>query len=296
VKAFYVGHHPQQNPRTTILRPSDQCLTATASTPTTRARVAGLEFDRLCEAEVVQYITKASQLGRGGWVLTPNIDICRHIHRDPAARALVESATLVVPDGMPLLWASKLRGDALVNRVTGSSLIFSLSSAAACGGQSIYLLGGTPGVPELAGRELSRRYPDLKVAGADAPPLGFDETVDAVEAVRERLLLAAPDIVYVGLGFPRQERLIMQLAPSLPGAWFVACGAAIPIAAGALRRAPGWMQRFGLEWMFRLLIEPRRLFRRYVVDDLPYAVGLLASCAAERIRTRLSVVIASRSS
>ena len=255
----------------------------------TRARVAGLEFDRLCEAEVVRYITEASQLGRGGWVATPNIDICRQARRGPAVRALVESATLIVPDGMPLLWASRLRGDRLVDRVTGSSLIFSLSSAAACGGRSVYLLGGEPGVPELAGRELARRYPGLKVAGADAPPPGFDETADAVEAVRERLLLAAPDIVYVGLGFPKQEMLITQLAPSLPRAWFVACGAAIPIAAGALPRAPGWMQRCGLEWMFRLLAEPRRLFRRYLVHDLPYAVGLLTSCVAERIRARLAL-------
>lgn len=259
----------------------------TTGGPTTRARVAGLEFDRLRETEVVRYITEASEFGRGGWVATPNIDICRQARRDPAVRDLVESATLVVPDGMPLLWASRLRGDRLVERVTGSSLIFSLSSAAARGGRSVYLLGGDAGVPELAGSELAHRCPGLKVAGTDAPPRGFDETADAVAAVRERLLLAAPDIVYVGLGFPRQERLITELAPSLPRAWFVACGAAIPFAAGALPRAPTWLQRSGLEWMFRLLTEPRRLFRRYLVHDLPYAIGLLVSCAAERIRACL---------
>jgi len=261
----------------------------TTSDSMTRARVAGLEFDRLCEEEVVRYITESSRLGRGGWVATPNIDICRQTRRDPAARALVESATLIVPDGMPVLWASQLSGDRLVERITGSSLIFSLSDAAARGGQSVYLLGGEPGVPDLAGRELARRYPGLKVAGADAPPPGFEQTADAVLAVRERLLLAAPDIVYVGLGFPRQERLITQLMPSLPSAWFVACGAAIPIAAGTRSRAPSWMQRSGLEWMFRLLSEPRRLFRRYVVHDVPYAVGLLASCAAERTRAHLPI-------
>jgi N-acetylglucosaminyldiphosphoundecaprenol N-acetyl-beta-D-mannosaminyltransferase len=261
----------------------------TASGSMTRVRVADLEFDRLCEEEVVRYITESSRLGRGGWVATPNIDICRQARRDPAARALVESATLIVPDGMPLLWASQLSGDPLIERVTGSSLIFSLSDAAARGGQSVYLLGGEPGVPDLAGRELARRYPGLKVAGADAPPPGFEQTAGAVLAVRERLLLAAPDIVYVGLGFPRQERLITQLVPSLPSAWFVACGAAIPMAAGTLSRAPCWMQRSGLEWMFRLLGEPRRLFRRYVVHDVPYAVGLLVSCAAEGTRARLSI-------
>jgi N-acetylglucosaminyldiphosphoundecaprenol N-acetyl-beta-D-mannosaminyltransferase len=237
---------------------------------------------------VVCHIIEASQFGRGGWVATPNIDICHQASRDPSACAMVKSATLVVPDGMPLIWASRICGDRLVERVSGSSLIFSLSSAAAQGGQSVYFLGGEPGVPNLAGEELARRYPGLKVAGVDAPPVGFDKTADGVMAVRERLLLAAPDIVYVGLGFPKQERLITQLAPALPGAWFIACGAAIPFAAGVLSRAPTWMQRSGLEWMFRLISEPRRLFRRYIVRDLPYALSLLAVCAVKRIRISIA--------
>jgi N-acetylglucosaminyldiphosphoundecaprenol N-acetyl-beta-D-mannosaminyltransferase len=269
------------------MRGSSPNLPATTPGPSGRAGLAGLEFDRLAETEVVRQIIDASQAGRGGWVATPNIDICRQTRRDPAARALVRGATMVVPDGMPLLWAARLRDDRLVERVTGSSLIFSLTSAAACGGRSIYLLGGEPGVPELAGAELARRYPGLKVVGAAAPPVGFDQTTGGVLAVRDSLLLAAPDIVYVGLGFPKQERLIAQLIPALPTTWFIACGAAIPFAAGALSRAPLWMQRSGLEWMFRLLSEPRRLFRRYLVDDLPYAASLLASCAVQRIRARL---------
>jgi N-acetylglucosaminyldiphosphoundecaprenol N-acetyl-beta-D-mannosaminyltransferase len=267
----------------TLSRSVARCTAAPS--PSGRATLAGLEFDRLAETEVVRQIIEASQAGRGGWVATPNIDICRQTRRDPAVRALVRGATLVVPDGMPLLWAARLRDDRLIERVTGSSLIFSLTSAAACSGRSIYLLGGQPGVPDLAGAELAGRYPGLKVAGAAAPPIGFDETSGGVLAVRDSLLLAAPDIVYVGLGFPKQERLIAQLAPALPRAWFIACGAAITFAAGALSRAPLWMQRSGLEWAFRLLSEPHRLFRRYLVNDAPYAAGLLASCAVKRILT-----------
>jgi N-acetylglucosaminyldiphosphoundecaprenol N-acetyl-beta-D-mannosaminyltransferase len=249
--------------------------------------LAGLEFDRLTEAEVVQHIIEALQAGSGGWVATPNIDICRQVRRDPAARALVGSATLIVPDGMPLLWAARFRDDHLAERVTGSSLIFSLTSAAALSGRSIYLLGGAPGVPDLAGTRLADRYPGLKVVGTAAPPVGFDAIAEGIAVVREQLLLAAPDIVYVGLGFPKQERLIARLAPELPGTWFIACGAAIPFAADAFPRAPLWMQQLGLEWMFRLLMEPRRLFRRYLIDDAPYAARLLASSTTQRIRTRL---------
>ena len=265
---------------------SDGTPASAATTSLGRTRLAGFEFDLLTEAEVIDHIVSESRAGRGGWVATPNIDICQRARRDPALRDLVRGATLVVPDGMPLLWAARLRGDFLAERVTGSSLIFSLSSAAARAGLSAYMLGGDPGVPDQAGTELARRYPGLRVAGADAPPVGFEESPEGVALVRKRLCQALPDLVYVGLGFPKQERLIAELAPALPDAWFIGCGAAIPFAAGTLPRAPAWMQRSGLEWMFRLLKEPRRLFRRYLVDDVPYAARLLISCAAERVRTR----------
>jgi N-acetylglucosaminyldiphosphoundecaprenol N-acetyl-beta-D-mannosaminyltransferase len=248
------------------------------------AQVAGLDFDRLTEAQVVEHVIGASLAGEGGWVATPNIDICRLIRRHPALRGLVAGASLIVPDGMPVVWAARLRGQPLPERVAGGSLIFSLSEAAARHGRSIYLLGGAPGVPQKAAEELSRRYPGLVVTGADAPPFGFDGDPHAVEAVRARLAAAAPDIVYVGLGFPRQERLIARCAPSLPASWFLGCGAAIPYAAKALPRAPQWMRRSGLAWAFRLAHEPRHLFKRYVVHDLPFAVGLLAMSAAERLR------------
>ncbi len=249
-----------------------------------RTHLAGLDFDRLTEAQAVEHIMGASLRGEGGWVVTPNVDICRQTRQDPSLRHLVGTASLVVPDGMPLVWAARLTGHPLPERVAGGSLIFSLSEAAARQGLSIYLLGGAPGVPQRAGQELRDRYPGLQVAGADSPPLGFDTDPQAIEAVRDRVAAAAPDIVYVGLGFPKQERLIASLLPACPEAWFIGCGAAIPYAAKALPRPPAWMRRTGLAWLFRLFNEPRRLFRRYLVQDLPFAVVLLASAAADRFR------------
>jgi exopolysaccharide biosynthesis WecB/TagA/CpsF family protein len=259
-----------------------------AVAPAARVRLAGIELDRLSEAEVAEYVISASKSGRGGWVATPNIDICRKAEHDAAAGALLAKATLVVADGMPLVWAARLRGEPLPERVSGSSLIFSLTAAAAAAanGRSIYLLGGEPGVPESAAAQLSRLYPGVKIVGTAAPPIGFDEDPGGVAKVRDHLLITAPDIVYVGLGFPKQERLIAALAPALPQSWFIACGAAIPFAAGALPRAPAWMRQAGLEWAFRLVSEPGRLFRRYLVDDPPYAARLLTSSAVTRIRRR----------
>jgi N-acetylglucosaminyldiphosphoundecaprenol N-acetyl-beta-D-mannosaminyltransferase len=242
-------------------------------------RLAGLDFHRLTEAEVVGHVIEASLGGRGGWVVTPNIDICRQAYRDPALRGLVARASLVVPDGMPLVWAARLRGDPLPERVAGGSLIFSLSEAAARHGRSVYFLGGAPRGPQQAGRELGDRYPGLAVAGADAPPFGFEADPRAIDEIRGRLLAARPDIVYVGLGCPKQERLIAQLLPSLPDTWFLACGAAIGYAARTLPRAPHWMRQAGLSWLYRLTHEPRRLLRRYLVHDLPFAVRLLAVSA-----------------
>jgi N-acetylglucosaminyldiphosphoundecaprenol N-acetyl-beta-D-mannosaminyltransferase len=252
--------------------------------PDRSVRLAGLVFNRLTESQVTSHIIEALRFGRGGSVATPNIDICRLAAGDSELRDALSGASLLVPDGRPLLWAARLRGDPLPEQIPGASLIHSLTRAAADAGRSIYLLGGAPGVPERAAVELSRLYPGLKVAGTDSPPVGFDLVDDGIEAVRSRLASAAPDIVYVGLGCPKQERLIARLGPSFPATWFIGCGAAITFAAKVKRRAPQWMRQAGVAWLFRLATEPRRLFKRYIIHDFPFAGRLLASSTAERAR------------
>lgn len=251
-----------------------------------RVRLADIGFDQLTEDQAVEHIITTSRSRQGGWLVNPNVDVCRQARRDPALRSLVDKASLVLPDGAPLIWAARLGGHTRLERVAGGSLIYSLSRAAAQHKRSIYLLGGAPEVPYRAAAKLCRRYPGLVVVGADAPPFGFDADQAMVETVRSHLAAAAPDIVYVGLGFPKQERLIAALAPNFPEAWFVSSGAAISYAAGTLRRAPRWMRKIGLAWFFRLLNEPRRLYRRYLVNDLPFAIELLTAAAVERFGGR----------
>lgn len=257
---------------------------ARPASATGTARIAGLDFDSLSEQQVVTRVVESLDRGQGGLIVTANIDICHRIRRDQAAYDLVRNASLVVADGMPLVWAARLSGQQLPGRVTGSSLIFALSAAAAQHGKSVYLLGGERGVPQRAAAELARRFPGLPVAGADDPPVGFDTQPEVFAAVRSRVAAARPDMVFAGLGFPKQEEVIARIAPDLPGTWFIGCGAAIPFAAGALPRAPRWMQRTGLEWAHRLISEPRRLGRRYLVNDLPFAARLLVTSAATRPR------------
>jgi N-acetylglucosaminyldiphosphoundecaprenol N-acetyl-beta-D-mannosaminyltransferase len=257
-------------------------MSTTADRPAARYRVGGIEIDSVTEQQAVAHVIAALADGRGGWVATPNIDICRLVRGEPTLARLLSGAPLVVPDGMPLIWAARILGQPLTERVTGSSLIFSLTEAAARAGRSVFFLGGAPGTPEAAGVTLANRYRNLKIAGGYAPPLGFDRTSEGLAVVTAKLVDAGPDIVYVGLGFPRQEQVIARMMPALPRTWFVACGAAIPFAAGALQRAPLWMQQAGLEWLHRLATEPRRLFGRYIVHDVPFALKLLAAASAQR--------------
>jgi len=251
-----------------------------------RVDLLGVAFDNLSEDEVIDQILTSVAAGAGGSVLTPNIDILRAVTRDAELRRLASAATLVVADGVPLLWAARLASRPLAGQVAGSSLIFSLSEAAARRGASIFLLGGAPGVAVAAGKALRERFPGLVVAGVSCPPRGFESDPAQLSALSAEVAAAEPDIVFCGLGFPKQERVAAALAPAMPAAWFIGCGAAITFAAGDIPRAPRWMQRIGLEWVHRLSREPRRLFKRYLIDDLPFALLLLARSAHLRRRSR----------
>lgn len=261
------------------------CMTITQGEQ--RVRVGGLVLDPVTEAETVERVMAALAAGDGGWIATPNVDFLRRASRDEELAALVRSADVSVADGAPVVWSSRLLGTPLPARVTGADLLWSLSAAAAQQGRSVYLFGGEPGIPERAAAALQEAYPGLVVAGTCSPPLGFEHDPVEMGRCRDLLLEAAPDLVFVGLGFPKQEHVISRLAPLLPAAWWLGCGAAIPFAAGAIERAPRWMGRVGLEWLFRLLSEPRRLFRRYVVEDLPFAAVLLLGALLTRLRAGL---------
>ena len=249
-----------------------------------RVEIGGLPLDPLTEAAVVERVREAWSAGRGGWIATPNVDHLRHAARDPQLAALIRSAPISVADGAPVVWAAWLSGRALPARVTGADLLWSLSAAAAADGRSVYLLGGEPGVPERAAEALQRAFPGLRIAGTCSPPYGFELDADELERCRAGVVAAKPDVVFVGLGFPKQEHVINGFARDLPGTWWLGCGAALPFAAGELPRAPQWMRALGLEWLFRLAQEPKRLFRRYIVDDAPFALVLLLTALTTRLR------------
>ncbi|HZM01364.1 MAG TPA: WecB/TagA/CpsF family glycosyltransferase, partial [Planctomycetota bacterium] len=244
----------------------------------------GVRLHALREAECVERVMALLSLRRGGWIASPNLDQLRLLARDPDLRRLYARADLVVADGMPLVWACRLQRTPLPSRVAGSDLIWSLSAAAAARGFSAYLLGGDPGTAEEAAARLVAASPALRVAGTACPQPGFERRDEAVAELCRRLVEAAPDLVYVALGAPKQELLIDRIRGALPAAWWIGVGASFTFVAGRVPRAPVWVRRLGLEWGHRLAHEPRRLARRYLVDDLPFGAGLLVRSAWRGLR------------
>jgi N-acetylglucosaminyldiphosphoundecaprenol N-acetyl-beta-D-mannosaminyltransferase len=259
-----------------------------------RVDLDGTGFDRLTEDEVVTIVRDAIASGEGGRIMTPNIDILRQAQVDAGVRAYLDDADLVVADGMPLVWASRLSGNPLPERVAGSSLVWSLSEGLGRDHRSVYVIGGVPatgtdvdGATRAAGR-LAAASPGLRIAGTLCPEYGFERDADTFADICRDVAAARPDMVFVGLGFPKQEQVITRLRAYLPRTWFIGCGAAVNFVAGDVDRAPRWMQRTGLEWAHRLGTEPRRLAGRYLRHDAPYALSLLVRAPRGRGRAASS--------
>jgi N-acetylglucosaminyldiphosphoundecaprenol N-acetyl-beta-D-mannosaminyltransferase len=248
------------------------------STGRRRLPIDGVEFDAVTEDEASAYVMDCLDARVGGLIVTPNVDILRLL-REPDGQTVAARADLVVADGMPVVWASRLAGTPVPERVAGSSLVRTLARDAAQRGRSLYLLGGPPGAQEVAAKNLQASYPGLAIAGVSCPRWGFQDDPEQWAEVVAHLRETRPDVVYLGLGALKQERISLRLGEIFPEMWFLGCGASITFLAGFIPQAPMWMQRSGLEWVHRLSREPRRLWRRYLVDDIPYALALLSRSA-----------------
>jgi len=248
-------------------------------------RLMGAPMDVVSEARAVHDIVAAAEAGQGHWTITANLDHLRRYRCDPLAKSLIDDADLVVADGMPLIWASRLVGEPLPERVSGSSMVWSICEAASAHGQSVFLLGGDPGVAERAAKVFQDSYPGLQIAGTACPSIGFEHDELKLGRIQREVTEAAPQVVLVALGFTKQDLLIRKLRGSLPHASFLGVGISLSYVTGDLSRTPSWICRLGLEWAYRLSQEPtRRLARRYLVDGLPFALRLMMSAAWHRTR------------
>jgi N-acetylglucosaminyldiphosphoundecaprenol N-acetyl-beta-D-mannosaminyltransferase len=246
----------------------------------------GARVDHVDGSGAIDRIMGSLDNGVGGWVITPNVDILRRIVSDPAFGRLAAQADLSIADGMPLVWASRLQGTPLPARVAASELVFPLTQRASRRGYSLFLLGGDSGTAKQTASVLLEHAPGVSIAGTYAPPVGFERDDAETRRIVTILCDATPDIVLCAFGCPKQERLMVELRRWLPRAWFIGVGGSFTIASGRTPAAPPWMRRWGLEWVHRLRLEPQRLSRRYLVDDLPFALRLLLTSALAGIQRR----------
>ena len=250
--------------------------------PFPTAILRGMKIHVVSRSQTVQYLMGRSADKIGGWVVTPNLAILRRYRRSTAFRNLVATSTLNVADGMPLVWASRVKGRPLPGRVNGTDLMIDVCEAASMAGKSVFFLGGNKGSAEKTIEALQKRHPELKVAGCHCPEFGFENSIKNVEEIAEPLAAADPDFVFVGLGSPKQDVLINMLRLKLPRAWWLGVGVSFSFIAGELPRAPEWAKKSGFEWLYRLCAEPRRLFKRYLVTGVPFLITTLAVSAYER--------------
>jgi N-acetylglucosaminyldiphosphoundecaprenol N-acetyl-beta-D-mannosaminyltransferase len=233
-----------------------------------RVNICGVKIDNYSFNDVIERIIDHALTGvLPSYVVTPNAQHVLSLQRDAEFRDIYNKAFLAVPDGVSLLWSAKFLQTPLNGRVNGTDLFEELSAVAEKKGLKIFLLGGRPGAAEAAKRVLQARHPDLKIVGTHCPPYGFESQPEELASINSKIKAAAPDILFVGLGAPKQEKWIYDNYQELGVPVSLGIGVSFELVANMVQRAPLWMQKWGLEWLFRLIVEPKRLWKRYVMGN-----------------------------
>lgn len=228
--------------------------------------IAGIRIDNVSMSEAVEAIERMVGGNAVDYVFTPNVNHVVTYRRDAGFREAYADAALVVADGMPLVWSSRFLGTPLKQRVAGSDLFLRTCELAERKGYRLFFLGGRLGAASGAAARLRERHPDIRIVGHYCPPFGFEKDRAENDRIVRMIREAQPDLLFVGVGSPKQEKWIREHGSACGVPATLAIGVSFEFTAGLVRRAPRWMQRTGLEWLWRLAMEPRRLSRRYLCD------------------------------
>ncbi len=250
-----------------------------------RVDLMGMQVDPFREAELVEHLfAKQDESTPGATVLTANLDILRIFATDDRAREVYQQSDLCVADGMPLVWAARLAGTPIPERVAGSTLSQHLIEGCWRRGWSLYFLGGAPGTAERAAAALAKRYDGIEITADSGARFSNPPTKGELDPVVEVLQARAPGVVLVGLGSPKQEAVIAALRQRGCRAVMVGVGGTFGFLAGDVPRAPRLLQSLGLEWLHRLAQEPHRLAERYLCHDLPFFFTLMGHAMRARLQ------------
>jgi N-acetylglucosaminyldiphosphoundecaprenol N-acetyl-beta-D-mannosaminyltransferase len=233
-----------------------------------RANIDKVFIDPVTMEEAVDRVSGMLEESRdrAAHIVTMNAQFVEIAHQDERFAALMRRADLNVADGLSLVWASRFLGQSLPERVAGVDLMIRLCETAAANGKTVYFLGGTPGAAIRTAERLRESLPALQIVGIDCPPNGFVQNPQESRRVADRINAVKPDLLFVGLGAPKQEFWIERYA-YLPAKVMMGIGGSFEFAAGYRKRAPMVWQKTGVEWLWRLCLEPRRLWRRYLIGN-----------------------------
>lgn len=251
-----------------------------------QAVIGRTRFDNVTMTEAVERILRlVHKADAPQHVCTGNLDHLALLRQDAEFREIYSSAALVLADGMPIVWLSRLRPDTapLAERVAGSDLLFELCRASAWTGLRLFFLGGMPGAAESATEVLQERFPGVQICGTYCPPKETFDTPEEQAKIAQILREATPDVLLVGLGAPKQEKWIARHKMHLGVPVSIGVGGSFEMAAGMVRRAPRWVQKMGMEWGWRLMQDPKRLYKRYICRDMPLLAGLLVEAIGLRL-------------
>ncbi len=235
-----------------------------------KVKIGKAYVNNVTQQEAILEIERIIDKGEKTYVVTPNLDHIVKLETDPEFVHCYEHAGLVLADGNPLVWASKLLGTPLKALVTGSDLFPALCQHAATKGHRIFFLGGLDGVAQKAADNLKAKYPAINVVGVYSPPFGFDKNNEENNRIIEMINAARPHILFVGLGAPKQEKWVYNNIDQLNINIAIGIGASFDFVAGTIKRAPALVRKIGMEWFWRFSNEPRRLFKRYFIDGAQF--------------------------
>lgn len=225
-------------------------------------------IDNLTMSETLNEIDKLIQKKNCSYVVTPNVDHIVRLEKDEELQKVYKNASLILTDGKPLIWISKWYKTPIKEKISGSDLFPRVCQLAANKNYTMYLLGAAEGVADTAARNLMKKYPGLNIVGTYSPPFGFEKNEQEMNKIKTQIQEVHPDILIVGLGCPKQEKFMYYHCKELGVPISFGLGASIDFEAGNIKRAPKCMSNHGLEWLYRFSKEPKRLFKRYFVDDL----------------------------
>ena len=235
--------------------------------PLNRIKFMNIYLDNVNREEALDYIDEWISSRKIGQIITPNCDQIVQVEKRPELKKVWDEAELLLADGHPLLWFAKWYGAPLKEKINGSSFVPEMCRRASEKGYSVFLLGAGPGVADQAAENLEKTYPGIKIAGTYSPPFGFEKNRDEVNKINRMLSSSHADILILGLGVPKQELFGYENMKEYKIPVTVNAGATIDFIAGNKKRAPKWMVDNGLEWLYRVIQEPRRVGKR-VLNDL----------------------------